>query len=119
MFNLVTLFTIKLYAGNDTAYIAWNCCPDGKHTCCDTSDKWSDLKAVINEHSNDQITVAFLSFEMQPHKTKKDCMKEKLTPVKRDANAEFTINFIDELLPAIIKHRNILQHYKNRKKGAV
>ena len=49
------------------------------------------LKAVINEHSNDQITVPFFSFEIQ-----------KLTAVKRDGNGKFIINFIDELLPVII-----------------
>ena len=67
-----------------------------KHICSDISDKWSELKSVINEHSNDQIIVPFLSFEMQPHKTKKCVMKEKLTAVKRDANVKFVINFIDE-----------------------
>ena len=67
-----------------------------KHICSDISDKWSELKSVINEHSKDQIIVPFLSLEMQPHKTKKCVMKEKLTAVKRDANVKFVINFIDE-----------------------
>ena len=35
-------------------------------------------------------------------------MKEKLTAVKRDANAKFVINFINELVPVIINHRNML-----------
>ena len=84
-----------------------------KHICSDISDKWSELKPVINEHSSDQITVPLLSFEMPSYKTRKGVMKEKLTAYKRDTNAELVMNFIDELLPVIVNHRNMLLHYRN------
>ena len=41
-----------------------------KHICSDISDKWSELNPVIHEHSNDQITVPFLNFDMQSYKKK-------------------------------------------------
>ena len=85
-----------------------------KHICSDISDKWSELKPVINEHSSDQITVPLLSFES--YKTRKGVMKEKLTAYKRDTNAELVMNFIDELFPVIVNHRNMLVHYRNIKK---
>ena len=70
--NFLESLTLKC-KNDDSAYIAWDSCPDGKHICSEISGKQGELnKVVINEHSNDQITVPFLSFEMQPCKTKKE-----------------------------------------------
>ena len=38
---------------------------------------------------------------------------ERLKAIKTDANIVFIIDFISELLPKIIHHRNQLKHYRS------
>ena len=96
---------------DEVAYISWGCCSDKKTLCDDIVKRWQSLK-VLAEKSNSNVTVPLMYFEKQLHVTKNGKETKRLKAIKKSVNLEFLAGFIDDLLPKIVYHRNMLRHYR-------
>lgn len=105
---------------DNDAYISWTCV-NPNILCPDIESKWDELKAIASS-SHDNETTSFTEFQkvtVVDKKTgesilnKKGQPSKRLTPINQQVNASYLINFIENLLPSLIYHRNMLQHYRS------
>ena len=96
---------------DEHTYVSWECSPDRETLCENIKTKWKDLKD-LEEKSNPNATVPLMYFEKQLYITKKGKQSERLKALKKHVDLKFLITFIDKLLPKIVYHRNMLQHYR-------
>ena len=110
-----TFFTI-LYQKCEpcpTAYIKWSCTPNKKTFCDEISEIWDKISQALLVAYNKNVVVNFLCFEIVEHVNKKGETVSRLKPVMKSANMAGIIEFINDILPKIINHRNHLKHYRN------
>ena len=117
-------FFAILYANctlSDT-YIPWECTPNKKVVCKEITNNFSNITEVL-EVADETTTVPFTYFEKQITcnakgevvMTKLGNPAKRLVPVKQQANCKFLIDFMKNMLPEIIFHRNMLKLYRNIK----
>ena len=120
-----TSFLSLLYVNCGTipdTYIPWECTPNKNEVCDDILPNFS---AVMNPLStaDEKAKVSFTHFEQKVQYdengkvflNKKGKPAKRLAPVKEQANAKFLVEFMRNLLPDIIHHRNVLKLYRNIK----
>ena len=111
-----------LYAdcpGEDNTYISFDCTPDKRHLCEHIIANWIKVQESTSA-SDDKVTILFTEFKKLPCfnadgeevKNKQGQPVKRLTPVKSHANATYLVQFLDNLLPDIIHHRNMLKLYQ-------
>ena len=98
---------------DDHTYIAWECTQDKKALCMHIQNRWKIIQQILAPASDPEITANLTCFVKKAFKTKKGAEHVRLEQetVKADINA--VLEFIDQLLPRIIHHRNHLRHYRN------
>lgn len=104
---------------DDQTYISWSCVDNSK-LCSHVQSKWNELKLVANP-SPENETISFTEFQKVTIIDKKSEVvlskngqsSKRLTPVKQQVNASYLIRFIENLLPTLIHHRNMLKHYRS------
>ena len=83
-----------------------------KSQLCDhISVKWESVKSMLANADLD-TTVQMQHFEKVEHISKSGNISKHLTAVKTDANMEFIIGFITDLLTKIVHHLNLLKNYR-------
>ena len=99
-------------------YIPWTCTPNNTELCQHVKSKWED---VIASTADEKVTIQFTEFKkVEAYGTDGELLKDKhgnplkrLTPVKAQVNVQFLLNFIDQLLPEIVNHRNMLKLHRS------
>ena len=96
-----------------TTYVSWQCVSVKNKLCDKIKQKWEELRATVKEASSINVTVPFVHFKKMPFKKKNGLIVDRLKTVKEDANINFITDFIDEILPKTIHHRNHLKHFRS------
>lgn len=96
-------------------HVSWKCV-DKSNLCPHMATKWENMSAEILGQSNENITVKLQEFVMLETTLKNGKTVERLKAVTNDVNLKYIVNFISDLLPIIIHHRNHLKHYRNTSK---
>ena len=89
--------------------------------CEDITNNFSEVLQLLQ--NNEEKTIPFTYFDKQIQYdddgkvilNKKEKPVKKLVPVKENATAKFLIEFLRNMLPNIINHRNMLKLYRNIK----
>ena len=97
-------------------YISFECTPDKHNVCNHIKSNWENIQGSISA-ADDNITVLFTQFQKlqcfnaqgQPLIDKKGKPLKRLTPVKSQAITKYLVEFLSDLLPDIIHHRNLLK----------
>ena len=92
------LYSPSCIATTSSEYIKWTCTPDKKSLC-------PEIKKYI--------IVKMLYFKTVEETTTKGKNIKKLKALPVDANIPYVINFIEQMLPNIIHHRNLLKNYRS------
>ena len=108
-FNYLT----KDCQSSESTYIDWVCTPNKKSTCDHIQGKWEGIKSGVISIADEDVTVKLMHFESVETTTKKGAIVKRLRALSTDANVEFILDFISNLLPKIINHRNQLKHYRH------
>ena len=74
--------------------------------------KWEEFKTLAAA-ADEKTLIPFTEFKIQATKNKKGEIVERLTPVKQNVTVQYIICFMEELLPEITHHRNMLKLYRN------
>ena len=107
----------------DQTYIAWECTSDKKTVCNHIEARFSELVKNLTS-VDEQVTVTFTHFERQISfdpatgeiiKNKKGEPVKRLVAVKEKASAQYLVNYLSNLLPEIVYHRNLLRLLRNVK----
>ena len=96
----------------ETSHVSWDCVKDKKELCHHIKEQWNKFSTQILEKSNEDVKIKFQHFEKVQHVNKNGKISDKLKAVTDDVCTKFIIDFISELLPKIICHRNHLKHYQ-------
>ena len=114
-----TFFSDALYSGgcclkhdSESEYIKWECTPDSKTLCTRITENFESLKAKLTEDVKDDLQVQMLHFVKKEEKTKKGKVVKRLKAEAVQANMSWVLSFIEDLLPRIIHHRNLLKNYR-------
>ena len=107
-FNYLT----KDCQSSESTYVDWVCTPNTKSTCDHIQGKWESIKSGVISIADEDVTVKLMHFEYVETTTKKGAIVKHLRALSTDANIEFILDFISNLLPKIINHRNQLKHYR-------
>ena len=97
-----------------------NAPPNKKTICKNITEQWNALKDIIRT-SDDKVTVPFTEFQKRivydtqgkEVVNKKGEVVKKLTPIKMSATATYLMEFVEQLLPTIVHHRNKLKLYRS------
>ena len=95
---------------DDATYIPWSCTPHRKCICEHQLETWNQLKEKLATN-NSEVTKTielFLNKEVEKNGEFKKC----LTVERKEVNLDYIINFLEEQLPLIVHHRNLLQNYR-------
>ena len=97
---------------NDDVYLSWNCTPS-KNVLYDHQHKgWQNLKHEILSKEDHDVHINFQYF-ITKETEKNGITKKRLVAESRSVNLSFIIDFIDDLLPKIVHHRNLLSNYRS------
>ena len=100
----------------------WACTPNKKVVCGDISQNYTAPTKPL-ETADESVTISFTQFEKQvTHDskgkvvlTKQGKPAKRLVPVKQQVNSTYLVNFMVDMLPNIIHHRNMLKLFRNLK----
>ena len=123
-FTNYTSFFQLLYANCDNidnTYISWSCIPNKKNLCQDIVSNFNTHTEILR--NSETTTVPFTHFVKQvqtdddgkPIINKKGKEVKRLVPLKEKVDAKFLINFLEDILPEAVHHRNMLRLYRNTK----
>lgn len=104
----------------ERTYLPWACTPDKDDICSSISSQWSTLQTLILK-CDERVTVQFTQYEKKecfdkqgnPLLNAKGEQVKRLKPVQQQVNARYLMEFIDNILPAAVHHRNHLKYYRN------
>ena len=103
-----TFFSGVLYSptcklSDDAAeYIKWKCTQSKKSLCTD----------ILTNEGKDDVTVKMLHFVRKQEKTRKGKIVKRLKAVPVQVNISWVMNFIGNMLPTIVHHRNLLKNFR-------
>ena len=106
----------------ENTYISWSCTPNKKSLCQDIINNYNSQMQLL-ENSKPDSTVPFTHFvkQIQYHDDGKPILNKKDQPVKRlvalkeQVDGKFLVQFLKNILPEAIHHRNMLRLYRNVK----
>lgn len=96
-----------------STYIDWSCVTSTSQLCEHIQQNWDNFLSKITSQADDKVTVSFMHFEKVDITTRAGKVVSHLKSVVTPANANFIINFLSNLLPKFINHRNHLKHYRS------
>ena len=97
---------------NDDVYLSWNCTPSKKVVCDHQHKIWQNLKQEILSKEDHDVHINFQYF-IKKETEKNGITKKCLVAESRSVNLSFIIDFIDDLLPKIVYHCNLLSNYQS------
>ena len=80
--------------------------------CEEIGKNFNKLKSELISKSDDQVTVKMLQFIKKEEQTRKGNVVKRLKAESVEANVSWVLNFLEELLPKIIHHRNLFKNYR-------
>ena len=100
------------------------CTPTKKTLCDHVTKNWTELKQRLNA-ADDGTSVLFKEFKLQfVYNAKGEIAKnkdgkeiKKLVPVEHRATLKYMVDFIENIMPNVIHHRNMLRLFRNTKKN--
>ena len=95
-----------------STYIPWECTPDKKTVCEEIGKKWNNLRSYVEEIADSTVTVTMSKFVKTTYQKKNGEEGTRLELVHNSVDMSAICDFIAELLPSIINHRNELKHYR-------
>ena len=97
-----------------TTYVAWGCASNMKLMCAHAEQKYNSIEQKILDERDDDTLIAMQYFvnENTGKINKKTGKEIKIFKAVNMKHITFIINFISNLLPDIINHRNHLKHYR-------
>ena len=118
-FNNFLMFYILTVLMKNT-HIPFECTPDKHHFCEDISSNWKKILDATS-YADESTTMLFTEFKKEPSFNAKGeplldknaNIKMKLIPVKSHVNVKYLEEFLGNLLPQFIHHRNMLRLYRN------
>ena len=124
-FNNYTSFFQLLYSDCeelDNTYISWSCTPNMKSICKEIATNF-ETTLLLLDGSDPNVTVPFTHFikklvtdaDGKPVLNKKEKPVKRLIPLKEQVNAKYLIQFLKDILPGAVHHRNMLRLYRNLK----
>ena len=97
---------------NSDVYLPWDCTPNKKIICDNQLKIWQNLKHELLPKADPNIQVNFQYF-MKKDVEKNETVINKLVAENRWCNVSFILDFIDDLLPKIVHHRNLLSNFRS------
>ena len=95
-------------------YVAWECSPNKATMCSHVAANWNQLSVEMLSRSDDDVFVCFQNLKKKQYIKKKDGETgERLELDSERANMTRLVEFINQILPATIHHRNQLRSYRN------
>eukprot|EP00794_Sanderia_malayensis_P019611 gene19611-21542_t len=104
-------------------HISWECTPNKKSVCDHVTKNWSELKQRLQDVDDQTTTVQLKEFKVQLcydangqvllNKDNKEV--KKLLPLEHQVTLEYIHGFIEDIMPNVIYHRNMLRLYRNVK----
>ena len=106
----------------DNTYIPWVCTPSKKSVCKEITHKCSTNTQFL-QTADESVTIPSTHFDKQTtYNAKGEVVLNKngkpakrFMAVKEQVNSKYLVNFLANLLPNIIHHRNMLKLYRNLK----
>ena len=71
------------------------------------------MKVTTQTNNNSNTTVSLTTFVKKSYKTKKGEDKFRLEPESKKVDMNALVEFIQNMLPNVIHHRNQLKHYRS------
>lgn len=97
---------------DENAYVSWDCTPDKRTVCKSITNNWQKFVSSILQNSSADVAVPFSFFSTTAYLKKNNQEGKRLEAVHTSSNLFEITEFITEMMPKIIHHRNQLKNYR-------